>query len=574
MTDPVVSMEPATVAVEPGGQARVEITIANQSSIVEGYRITVVDDREARGAEAGPADWVEILPPDASASDEGADVSVYPQQRQSVMLIFSPPPGGETLGGSWAFAVRVASVVNEDASVVTEGDLELGRVLSTQGKLTPVTSSGRWRGLHVVQLTNWGNTGRQLRLSAEDPDQALGFLIRPDVVQVPVGATVTARIKVRTRTPRLRGTVTRLPFTVIGEEDSGRADVDGDDGGAPPTRPPPLGMQGMPPGLAQSIAGERVAVDGAFTQRPILTKALVTALVLLLAGVIALVAYAWSQRADVETYESLGTPPTPVLMAQTTGADSILLSWAPVPQVEKYRLDQLQGNSDTAVSNETLEATLGAHPVEGLDSDTEVCFTLTAIRGDRVSPSSEKACSTTEAEEGEDSAATVSPSSEAAPTDPEPTGGDDPSGSGGDQAGETVVPTDTPTVPPTSSSEPTPTVPQTPTDTAGGPEPGAGAQGIAPGEWVAQLGIRPVGSFGEDGADLLISTLEADGVEAEKLLSSDYPTINPPIAETSWIVYRDEDYTTREAAMDGCREVRDDSDAVGFCDPPVQPMGP
>ncbi|MGB3763609.1 MAG: fibronectin type III domain-containing protein [Ornithinimicrobium sp.] len=566
MSDPVISLQPSMVAVEPGGQVRVEVQIANQSSIVEGYRISVVDDRESRGVDTGPADWVEILPPDGGVGKDGAHVSVYPQQRQSVVLIFSPPPGGAALGGAWAFAVRVASVVDENSSVVIEGDLELGEVLSTQGKLTPVTSKGRWHGLHVVQLTNWGNTARRLRLRGEDPDQALGFLIRPDVVDVPVGGTASARLKVRTRTPRLRGTVARLPFTVLAIEDSGGTGSTGIDVAEPLSGVPAGGRPTMPLGLAQSGDSERVVIDGAFTQRPILTRALVTGLVLLLAALIALVAFAWSRREDTPTHESLGTPPTPVLTAQTTGPETILLRWAPVTLVEGYRIDRLEGDSETVVQKEDLAPELGAYPFEGLDPDQSYCFTITAIRGDKASPASDKACSTTETQGG-DATAVPSPSSDPSPTDSEPTA------SIPDDTGVTAAPdptaTDEPDPPPEDEPDPSPADP-----TVGEPEPGPDAEGLSPGEWVAQLGIFPVANTGQTGADALVAALAEEGVAARKFLSSDYPTINPPLPQASWIVYLDESYETPAAAMDGCRDVRDSGDAVSFCDVPLQPIGP
>ncbi|MGB6005268.1 MAG: fibronectin type III domain-containing protein [Ornithinimicrobium sp.] len=561
MSDPVVSIEPSSLTVEPGGQVRLEVKISNQSTIVDGYRITVFDDRELRGAESGPADWVEVLPPDGAADQDGAHVSVYPQQQQSVVLIFSPPPGGETLGGSWAFAVRVASVVDEDSSIVLEGDLELGRVLSTQGKLTPVTSSGRWRGLHVVQLTNWGNTARRLRLRGEDPDEALAYFIHPEVVEVAVGGTATARVKVRTRAPRLRGAVARLPFTVVGTEDSGQAETSSDETQDAPAAPPPPAqprMPRMPPSLSPTGDGERVVIDGAFTQRPILTRAFVTGLVLLLAGLIALIAFALSRREEVVTYESLGVPPTPVLTAETTGSDTILLSWAPVSRVEGYVLERLQPNSDTTISTQDLDPELGAHPVDDLDSDTEACFTLTAIRGDEKSPPSERACSRTEPAEDDGSATTASPSEEGSDPDPDP---EETNGGG----------TETPTVPPDDAGEtaegPTPPEPPT-TEPPSGEE--SGDNDLAAGEWVALLRTYPAGSIGQPGAERDVAILQEEGIPAELLFSDDFPTMTPPLQAT-WIVYLDEDYAGRESAMQGCREARAASDTVTFCNPPIQP---
>ena len=49
-------------------------------------------------------------------------------------------------------------------------------------------------------------------MCASDPDAALGFYVRPDVVELPLGGTATVRMSVRTRQPFLRGMPVRLPF--------------------------------------------------------------------------------------------------------------------------------------------------------------------------------------------------------------------------------------------------------------------------------------------------------------------------------------------------------------------------
>ncbi|MGB3256636.1 MAG: hypothetical protein WBA72_01490 [Ornithinimicrobium sp.] len=532
------------------------MSIANRSSIVEGYRLSVIDDRAVRGIDAGPADWAAVLAPDAAAGTHGAHISVYPQQQQSVVLVFSVPTEGRAEGGSWAFAIKAQSVVDEDARAVAEGDLDVGHVLSATGKLTPVNSAGRWRGLHVVQLSNWGNTPRRLHLSGHDPDEALGFLIRPETVELPVGGTATARLNVRARKPRLRGTVARLPFTIKGTE--GRP-VEGE-----VERPR---LPGASPGMPSSVDSGNVEVAGAFTQKPILTRALVTGMILLVALLIGAVALALSRHQDVDTYERLSTPPTPELSAQANGPGSILLSWAPVDRIEKYELDHLQGDSEVSILNEDLDAALGAYPVEGLKADSELCFTLTAVRGEATSPPSERACAQTEPDEGPDpsdqTAEITTDDGAAAPSETITTA--EPA-----QETDTATSTDQPT----NESGETALTPAPPAGSTEG-EPAATAQsGISPGEWVAQLRIFPEASGGLARAEEDAIALQADGVPALLLFSADFSTLTPPLAEPSWVVYVDEDYDNRESAMDGCRSVRESSDVVNFCDPPLQPIAP
>ena len=58
-----------------------------------------------------------------------------------------------------------------------------------QAGITPATSPGRALGRHRVSLSNAGNTTVQLRVDAFDPDEALGFRIRPATVTLPPGGT-------------------------------------------------------------------------------------------------------------------------------------------------------------------------------------------------------------------------------------------------------------------------------------------------------------------------------------------------------------------------------------------------
>ena len=69
----------------------------------------------------------------------------------------------------------------------------------------------------MIQLSNWGNAPAQLRMNASDPDDALGFYLSPEIVNLPPGGRASVRFSARTKHPFLRGTPVRLPFQVVGE---------------------------------------------------------------------------------------------------------------------------------------------------------------------------------------------------------------------------------------------------------------------------------------------------------------------------------------------------------------------
>ena len=197
---------------------RSTLTVTNPGTIVEGYSVDVVSTI--------PMPWVQVNP---------STLSVYPQQEATAVIVFSPPSGSGAPSGTLPFGVRVWSEVEGGGSAVAEGDLDIGSVAGLQAKLTPIASTGRWSGRHTLKVSNWGNAPARLRIMPEDPDQALGFLVSPEVVDVPLGGEAVARIKVRTRHPTLRGAAQRLPFQVVVR--AGRAGQE-PAGPVPPARPP------------------------------------------------------------------------------------------------------------------------------------------------------------------------------------------------------------------------------------------------------------------------------------------------------------------------------------------------
>ena len=201
-------------------------------------------------------------------------------------------------GRQWDLPVRdqAASVVDDDTSVVAEGDLDLGRVFGLQAKLSPVASTGRWSGQHLVQFTNWGNAPVRLKLAAADPDEKLAFLLHPGRRRRPDRRDDADRPAGEARSkPFLRGQPVRLPFSVSAEPD--------------PPEPAAMGPAGPLPVMADP---RRAQVDGAFNQRPILSKWVIL-LALLLLAVIALLIVLAVRR----------TPPPPPSAALGAGVPAI-----------------------------------------------------------------------------------------------------------------------------------------------------------------------------------------------------------------------------------------------------------
>ncbi len=367
MTDPILRLEPNTVSVEPGGQATVVLTVTNPSSVVQGYSIDVVSTI------ALP--WVQANPP---------TLSVYPQQEGTAVVTFAPPSGAGAPGGALPFGVRVWSQIEGGGSAVAEGDLHVGSVAGLQAKLTPIASSGRWSGRHTLKISNWGNSPARLRITPEDPGRELGFLVSPPVVDIPLGGEVTARLKVRTRHPQLRGAMTRLPFQVVCEPEvtaaAGPAPV-----GSTPSRP---------------------VVDGAFNQKPILSRLVVAVVGLaLLAGIGGAALALRGDGQEAVSSDEVTNPPSPtgLTVVDLASPTKLTLVWDEQKNVDGFRLVLVHPGTDAREAPKDVgDATTVT--VE-LEPETEMCFRLLAYRGDKPSTPTERVCGTT------DSADTVEESS-------------------------------------------------------------------------------------------------------------------------------------------------------------------
>jgi hypothetical protein len=464
VADAILRLEPTRLSVEPGGQATLTLTVTNPGTIVEGYSVDVVS--------TVPMPWVQVNP---------STLSVYPQQEATAVIAFSPPSGPGAPGGTLPFGVRVWSEVEGGGSAVAEGDLDVGSVAGLQAKLTPLASTGRWSGRHTLRISNWGNAPARLRIAPEDPDQALGFLVSPEVVDVPLGGEVVSRIKVRTRHPTLRGAAQRLPFHVACEPD-----VE-----TPPTGPEPT----------MSTAG-RPVVDGAFNQKPILTRMVVAAAGLVALALIAGVVYLLTREGDPGPEESVAQPdqPTGLLAAATPGI--VTLTWDRVAGVEDYKLRMTAPTDD--------EQPIFSAPADGdparmeskikVETEDDYCYRLVAVReGAADSAASEEACVTTVLPPTAPAGPTESPS--IVPVSPPPGDG---ATDGGTDGGTTASP----------SADPLPAIS------------------------VLQFFLVGASTDPAGDAEAARQALADQGFEA-KVMSSDDWTLTPPLAAPSFLLYVD-----------------------------------
>jgi hypothetical protein len=526
VNDPIVTLAPTELTVEPGAQVRAELTVRNPGSVVEEYRLEVLGEL----ADEGPPRWAQIYPP---------TLKVYPKETGTATLVFAPPNAASAAiaaSGRFPFGVRVVSTLTEDRdaptdgktrSTVAEGDLEVGRVFGLQATIKPMTSTGRWRGYHVLRYTNWGNAPVHLQLRASDPDERLGFLLQPTEVDVTLGSSAEARLKVRTRKPFLRGSPARLPFEVVAD---------------------PEGAVHQPPAHPMASDPKRPAVSGAFLQKPIISRITVAIAALVVAALIGAIVLALKQPKSKQTFASEGPPDPPTgITAAAVANGKIKVDWQAAHAVESYKLLTVQGSA--VVGTTTIDGQQTQFVTVPLAPLTRYCFSLESVRGSIASSPSSPACAATTAA----APASQTPSS-AAPSGTTQAGGASGSGSGTPSGGAT-------------SSSGQPSSSGAVQSSPGGTLPPGGIQ---PGEWIVVFAtyLDANGNAKQNAASAASGL--SSSFAAQTLHSTDYPNWNwngGKIIHPFWAVYVD------TKALDATNQMLVDCRSRGFSCVATQPSG-
>ena len=341
--DPVVILSSDTVAVGPGQEARLPVRVRNQGRRVESYRVEVV------GA------------PSAFARVDPSTVSVLPGREAEVDVWFNPPAGASTPTGALPFAVRATSEVEASSSAAAEGHIELSGVAGLQAWCANTSRKARWKANFPLEFANHGNAAVRLAVVAHDPSGEVRITVSDEVVDLQPGGRSTSNVTAKVRQPFLRGNAVNriiqarcqsLPFGAERPEP----------GAAPPPDDP------------NSRTFQLTMV-----QRPILSKIVVLAAVLVIGLLAALVVL--QLRGDDEVALGLATPEAPPeFTAEPQGSSVIFLQWTKVPNAVGYEVRETteEGEATGAAIGELDAATLN-FPVEDLEPGSQHCYAVVAV---------------------------------------------------------------------------------------------------------------------------------------------------------------------------------------------------
>ncbi len=191
-----VTIEPAELTVDPGGQVTTTVTVRNLGTRVEEFQLVP----QGPGA--------------AYASITPATLSIYPDLEQRAVVRFSPPRGPQSPAGVATFEIVARSAVHTDVIDVARGRLTVTPFQELRAVLRPEVSRGRRPARHQVSVTNDGNTPVNAQLAFRDQDGELTF--EPPGGAAMLAPGITQDFPVRINGPhRWFGRTERLPFSAV-----------------------------------------------------------------------------------------------------------------------------------------------------------------------------------------------------------------------------------------------------------------------------------------------------------------------------------------------------------------------
>ncbi|WP_136709669.1 DUF2905 domain-containing protein [Agromyces sp. H66] len=202
---PDVDVTTPEVTIAQDAPARVELSIENTSTIVDGYVIEAVD----------PPAWLELTHP---------DTHLMPGERRTVPVSLTMRPGVLVLAQRLTLAFVVRSM--EDPRLTIDASVHVtvpprGPRISLEARPTLIRLEDSGSGSLSLRLDNRGaNYPQTVGLSGSDPESVVRFAFSPAVVEVPAGAMVEAAVNFTAPQPA-PGQQLNRQLTVTASNDEG-----------------------------------------------------------------------------------------------------------------------------------------------------------------------------------------------------------------------------------------------------------------------------------------------------------------------------------------------------------------
>jgi N-acetylneuraminic acid mutarotase len=176
---PVLTPGAQVVAVEPGGEASLELKLRSNGSVVDSFTLEVL----------GPAArWTTVDPP---------TVSLFPGDEGRFQVRFRPPRSWTISAGILTVGFRAASSVEPGLAAVEECELHIAPFTAVTASMRPRTSRARMSARHQILVESASNTAVDVALSAQEVDGDPGLRVRPARLRLRPGRTARATLRVK-----------------------------------------------------------------------------------------------------------------------------------------------------------------------------------------------------------------------------------------------------------------------------------------------------------------------------------------------------------------------------------------
>src|SRR5579875_3328399 len=191
-----VPLDSPVIEAEPGAETAFPFRVENTGMVVDSILLDVLGDAR---------EW---------AAAEPAQLNLLPGTSERARIVFRPPRSSSLPAGEVPFAIRAMSTEDPDGSVIEEGVVRVGVFTELAVELVPKTASGRRMARQKLIVENRGNEQDEVTISAEDPDVALAFRIKPEAATVLPGTATFIKVRSAPRKRFLKGPSKTLPFQV------------------------------------------------------------------------------------------------------------------------------------------------------------------------------------------------------------------------------------------------------------------------------------------------------------------------------------------------------------------------
>ncbi len=171
-------------AVEPGQRSQVLALVRNQSGIVDNYDLRV---------EGIPDDWWSIYPATVYLVPFGSG-GTYEQE---VEVHLHPPRGPEAEARMWDLKITAQSKAHGIEAAAAPLALHIAPYIETATTLRPQRKKGRRKADFDVTVSNKANAPVLIALEGLDPDGEMQFGFNRPPQEIPPGASVVSKMRVK-----------------------------------------------------------------------------------------------------------------------------------------------------------------------------------------------------------------------------------------------------------------------------------------------------------------------------------------------------------------------------------------